>query len=312
MSGAGAALPQQASRTPEPALVYLYAVLPAGGPAQERLAAGAIHGLTDGAPLFAIEAAGLVAAVSLVPAERFDEAPLAELLADLPRLSPLAVRHENAVHALAEAAAAIVPVTFGAIYRDTGAVERLLREGADRFQATLARVRGRQEWGVKLFAAPEALARAAAESEGLRRLDAEIAAAGPGRAYLLGKSRERELAREAERLGVALAAEAVQRLAPLSVETRLDEAAPAGGAPRLLLKAAFLVENAGADRFLAEAAAVERECAARGLTLQCSGPWAPYSFVARPDAASVTGSDSTISLATASSQPGTASPGGTS
>lgn len=310
MSGAGAALPQQASRMRAPALVYLYAVLPAGGPAQARLAAGAIHGLADGAPLFPIEAAGLVAAVSLVPAERFDEAPLAELLADLPRLSPLAVRHENAVHALAEATEAIVPVTFGAIYRDTGAVERLLREGAGRFQTALARVRGRQEWGVKLFAEAEALARAAAEGDQLRRLDAEIAAAGPGRAYLLGKSRERALALEAERLGGALAAEIVQRLAPLSVEARLDEAAPAGAAPRLLLKAAFLVENAGADRFLEEAGASERECTARGLTLQCSGPWAPYSFVARPNAAPATSAHDTVPPAMASDQPGTVGAGG--
>lgn len=275
MSATGATRPHSDpahGTRPATDLVYLYAVLPADAPAAERLASGAIQGLADAAPLFAIEAAGLVAAVSRVPAARFDEAPLAELMADLPRLSPVAVRHENAVHALAEAADAIVPIGFGAIYRDAGAVERLLRERAARFRAALARVRGRQEWGVKLFAEAEALARAAeAASAALRRLDAEIAAAGPGRAYLLAKSRERALAAEAERLGAALATEIVQRLAPLSAATQLDEAALASGAPRLLLKAAFLVENGEADRFLAEAGAIERECTARARW-HCSVP----------------------------------------
>jgi len=299
VSATRAAQPQPASQGSKPALVYLYAVLPAGVDASTRLAAGSIHGLVEDAPLFAVEAAGLVAAVSLVPVAQFDEEPLAELLADLPRLSPLAVRHENAVHALAERSDAIVPVSFGAIYRDTGAVERLLRHGASRFHATLGRVRGRQEWGVKLFAEPEALARAAeAASDHLRRLDAEIAAAAPGRAYLLGKRREQALAVEAERLGATLAVQILQRLAPFSAEARVDEAALASGAPRLLLKAAFLVENAGADGFLAEAAAIEGECVERGLSLQCSGPWAPYSFVTGKDAAVALAANDTIASGT--------------
>ena len=266
--------------TAAPALYYLYGVLEPGGRAAARLAAGEIRGLADAAPLFAIEAAGLLAVVSLVPAAQFDEAPLAVLLADLPRLTPLAVRHQNAVHALAEAADAVVPVTFGAIYRDAAAVERMLRAGAAQFGLLLARVRGRQEWGVTLFAEPDALARAAAaESAELRRLDAELAVAGPGRAFLLAKSRERTLVREAEVLGATLATDVLRQLAPLSAETRLDEAARASGASHLLLKAAFLVDQSGAERFLAAAAQVERTSAERGLSLQCSGPWAPYSFV---------------------------------
>jgi len=278
-----------------PALYYLYAVLAPGGRAEARLSAGTIAGLGEGAPLFAIEAAGLVAAVSLVPAARFDEAPLAALLADLPRLTPLAVRHENAVHALAEAADAVAPISFGAIYRDRAAVERLLHEGAAQFRALLARVRGRQEWGVTLFAEPEALARvAAAESDELRRIDAEIAAAGPGRAYLLAKRRERVLAQESEVIGAAHATELLYRLAALSAETRVDEAARAAGAPRLLLKAAFLVENVCAAAFRSEADVAERTAAGLGLALQCSGPWAPYTFMRTGIDALVTDADEAI------------------
>ncbi len=285
--------------SPPSALYYLYGVLAPGGRAVERLAAGTINGMAEGAPLFAIEAGGLVAAVSLVSAAQFDEAPLADLLADLPRLTPLAVRHENAVHALAEAADAVVPVTFGAIYRDAGAVVRLLSDGAAQFRALLDRVRGRQEWGVKLFAEPAALEQAAAaESEELRRIDAELAVASPGRAYLLAKSRERVVAREAELLGAVLAEDVLRRLALLSRDTRVDEPALAGGAPWLLLKAAFLVENEGAERFLAEAGTTERECAARGLALQCSGPWAPYSFVTRGTIPDATVADEAIAAET--------------
>src|SRR5439155_16909931 len=78
-------------------LVYLYGIVEAGTPAHRLLKEQSIPGLDPGDPLFAVESAGLVAAVSLVSAEAFQEQPLHELVADLPRLASYAIRHEVAV-----------------------------------------------------------------------------------------------------------------------------------------------------------------------------------------------------------------------
>jgi hypothetical protein len=144
---------------------------------------------------------GLVAAVSPVPAATFDEAPLNEFVADLPRLTPYAVRHEEAMRALLPAASALVPMTFGAVYRDEASVRAMLAARTRELQGYLDRVRGCYEWGLKVYRdAARWQASAAVESAELLRLAAEAAQATPGRAYLLRKQRERQVAAESDRL----------------------------------------------------------------------------------------------------------------
>lgn len=260
-------------------LVYLYGVTSLGSAAAAQLRDGRVPGIEPGEPLFPIEAAGLVAAVSRVPSDVFDEEPLNALVTDLERLAPYAVRHEQAVRALA--ASALVPMTFGAVYRAPGRVTALLEARADEFGALLRRVAGREEWGLKVTGeVPRLLAAADQENDELLRLAAEAAVARPGRAYLISKRREQLRAQAASRLAAAMTGAIVERLAPLAAEVaRDDPGPPQPGTEQLLLKAAFLVEAGAATAFCATIADLEREYVPRGLTFEVSGPWAPYSFV---------------------------------
>ena len=264
-----------------PALLYLYCVVEAGTGAERVLASGQVPGLEPGEALFPIEHMGLAAAVSRVPAATFQEEPLNALLADLPRLAPYAVRHEEAVRALLAEAPALVPMAFGTVYLDERRVRGLLREQAPELRELLARLRGKQEWGVKVFRDTARLLEAAdTTSPELRQLAAEAAAAGPGRAYLLGKRRERMRATEAARLASEAIDGVVERLAALSDAALSDPDAvdPSSDMP-LGLKAAFLVAVERADTFRAAAEELRTTNEPRGLNLELSGPWAPYSFV---------------------------------
>jgi hypothetical protein len=262
-------------------LLYLYGIVEAGTEAARLLAARGVPGLDPEEPLLPIAAGGLVAAVSRVPAATFEEEPLNALLADLPRLAPLAVQHEEAVRALLPAAPALVPMAFGMVYRGPEGVEALLRERGDAFRELLARVRGKYEWGLRVYRdVARWLATADATSDELRRLAAEAARATPGRAYLLGKQRERLRAAEADRLAAEALAAILARLEPLSAAARRSPlAAAAPGPTQLVLSVAFLVETAATDRFRGAAAELERVYQPQGLRLELSGPWAPYSFV---------------------------------
>src|SRR5581483_151559 len=278
VAGAG---PANAAVPTDDALLYLYGVLEAGTEGERLLERRAVPGLDPGEPLFPIAAGGLVAAVSRVPSAVFDEEPLNALLADLPRLAPLAVQHEEAIRALLPAAPALVPMAFGTVYRGPGRVAALLRERAGELRALLAQVRGKYEWGLKVYRdSARWLATADEASDELRRLAAEAAAASPGRAYLHGKQRERLRAAEAERLAAEALDAIMGRLEPLSVAMRrnpLGAAAP--GPTPLVLSAAFLVELAATEAFRAAAAELARAYAPRGLTVEITGPWAAYSFV---------------------------------
>jgi hypothetical protein len=262
-------------------LLYLYGIVEAGTEGERLLASGAVLGLDPEEPLFPIAAGDLVAAVSRVPAATFEEEPLNALLADLPRLAPLAVQHEEAVRALLPAVPALVPMAFGMVYRGPEGVAALLRERGAAFRALLARVRHKYEWGLRVYRdAPRWLATADATSQELQRLAAEAARASPGKAYLLGKQRERRRAAEADRLAAAALEGIVARLEPQSAAVRrnpLGAAAP--GATQLVLSAAFLVDAAKTEQFRATTADLERAYQPRGLSLELSGPWAPYSFV---------------------------------
>jgi hypothetical protein len=259
-------------------LLYLYGVVAPDSGAAELLRERRIPGIEQGQPLFAIEAAGLVAAVSRVPAALFDEEPLNALVADLERLAPYAVRHEEAMRAMI--GSAVIPMTFGAVYRTREGITALLREHAADFGDRLARFDGRCEWGLKVFVDHARLAQfAEQESDALRALAEEAAAASPGRAYLIMRKREQMLIGEADRLTAGWLAAIVGRLTGMSTDVALDEPVPVQpGAETLVCKVAFLVGDDGIDAFREGVDELRRTYAPRGLRLELSGPWAPYSF----------------------------------
>src|SRR5215211_2323555 len=121
-------------------LVYVYGVLAPGSTGAALVRSGRVPGIDENAPLFPVEAAGLVAAVSRVPADTFDEQPLNALVADLSRLAAHAVRHEQVVRTLSRSA--LVPMTFGAVYRSTTGVASLLEQRAEEFRSLLERLEG--------------------------------------------------------------------------------------------------------------------------------------------------------------------------
>src|SRR5262249_12395196 len=149
----------------------------------------------------------------------------------------------EAVRALVAEAPAVVPMAFGTVYLDERRGRGLLRQRAAELRELLIRLRGKHEWGLKVFRdTPRLLGAAHPTRPGLRQLAAEAAAAGPGRAYLLGKQRERVRATEAARLAAEWIDVIGARLAALSAEARSDPDAvdPSSRMP-LALKAAFLV-----------------------------------------------------------------------
>jgi hypothetical protein len=264
---------------PSQSLFYLYGVLAPESLGAALVRTGKVPGIDDDEPLFPVEAAGLLAAVSRVPATDFEEEPLNALVNDLSRLTPYAVRHEEVIRALARSA--LVPMTFGAVYRSAYGVVRMLEERAGDLRSLLERLDGREEWGLKVFAhLPRLQAVAEQESDQLRDLARQAAAARPGRAYLLAKQRERLRGQESSRAAAGMLRETMERLTALAVDAVQEDTGPAQpGMEQLLLKAAFLVERAGAETFSRVARDLDRSNAPRGLRLELSGPWAPYSFV---------------------------------
>jgi len=248
--------------------------------AARLLRSGRVKGVDAGEPLFSVEAEGLIAAVGRVPRSSFNEAALNELAADLPRLTPFVVRHEEAVRALFNAGPAVVPAAFGAVYQEEAGVERFLADERERLTALLVAVARKQEWGVKVFAEGQAV-RAAAErsSTTLGAIDEEARTARPGRAYLLQRKRQELLAEEIRAFVGEALEHIIDELVANSADAHLDEVpANQDGPTELVLKAAFLVEEDKVDAFKGSAVNLVDRTMGQGLVLEVSGPWPPYSF----------------------------------
>lgn len=268
-------------------LIYLYGIVAADSSAAAALRERRLPGIVPDAPLVPIEAAGLVAAVSHVPASVFDEEALNALATNLERLAPYAVRHEEAVHALLDSA--VIPMAFGTVYRTPDGVTAVLNEHANEFQSLLARFQGRQEWGAKIIADTSRLMQAAEqENDVLRALATEAAGASAGRAYLIDRKRQRLLADAAAQLAAGSVNDILNQLAALSAEAVEDQPGQRPeGAEQLVGKAAFLVDETALVAFHEAAAGLEQRFQPRGIRIELSGPWAPYSFLRRQDSTNV-------------------------
>lgn len=271
-------------------LIWVYAIVEAETPAHQLLREGRVPGLAEGEPLFPVElsesgSAGqrqLVAAVSQVPSIAFSQEALDALLGNLQLLAPYALRHEEAIRALLPAAPALIPLSFGVVFREPERVTAFLAEQSGALRPALDQVRDREEWGVKVFREAARFREAVeATSDDLQRLAQETRGATPGRAYLLRKQRERRIGEEVERETDRVVAALYGRLSEAAAEARAEPipAEAASDLQAMVLKAAFLVDRSRAGDFAARYSELSDLGEARGLRLELTGPWAPYSFV---------------------------------
>jgi hypothetical protein len=255
-------------------LRYLYAVTRAD--AEAAIAAANLRGI-DGGRVEAIVEDRLLGATSAVPASDYEEEPLNRRLQDLEWLAPRAASHQEVNGRLLELADAVVPLAFGAIYRDAEGVRELLRSRAEDFAERLGAVEGRAEWIVSV----ERDVSAAPTGETVRALDAEIAAAAPGRAFLLGKRRD-EVIREERRTRDAAVAEETWTTVEAIAERVYRE--PLIEDPTAAAIARFSV-LAPRDREVELGDVVRRlgaNGASEGYRVRLSGPWPAYRFGGLP------------------------------
>lgn len=215
---------------------------------------------------------GLTAVAREVSLDEYDEAVLPERLNDRGWLERNARAHEDVLQAAA-ALTAVVPLRFGAIYRSRDQVLRMLHERSGEFRATLERVRGHVELGVKAWVDLPTLE---------RTLGAEDvpAADSAGAAYLRRRRAERERSREAAARCAELAEEAHRRLSEVAVAAVSSRPQPrelTGRTDAMLLNGAYLVRS-GDEELRREVERLAADHSSAGVEYEVTGPWPPHNF----------------------------------
>ena len=214
---------------------------------------------------------------TLPPISGLEEAPLRDIVcrrisgvvSDFPHREIAPTRdslwkHEEIVETLM-AVRTILPVRFGALLAEETALQQALLAHYDELVADLDRVRGCVELGLRvLWQDEEALSIAERKQE---------LTASDGRSYMFARLQQERESQAQYRRAEELA---------LRIHIPLDALAKESShallvTPRLLLNAVYLVKEEAIAPFQQEVKSLQ--VAHPALSLLCTGPWPPYSFV---------------------------------
>jgi hypothetical protein len=210
----------------------------------------------------------LAAVVSSVESLEFHGESLSRNVEDLSWVTETARAHHGVVDAIRRDHL-IAPVRLATVYRDEDNVRALLDTKHSAFLTVLDRIRGRDEWGVKAFAADR--------SDSEPDEDGDDAELGPGAAYLFRRRAARDRASRARRDAQEAAEELHRSLSAAAAAARRyqpQDPSLSGHHDDMVLNAAYLVEVGTSTSF-------RRTVDVRHsplLQVTLIGPWAPYSF----------------------------------
>ena len=221
-----------------------------------------LKGVDGASAVEAIGCEGLVCWISRVPESDFAR-DLSKNMQDLEWLATATTRHQQVVSAIA-AAADVLPARFGIEFLDEASLRSHIAGRQAALKADFERIRGKEEWGVKVFALPVV----AMPKKKVRT----------GKEYLQARA---ALSRRApERNGPELEAFAKK------LQSLAEEIAEGGkfAAARRDLEFHKTVLLRRVDRKKLES--LVRSYARKWKDkrrLECTGPWPPFSFVSQPE-----------------------------
>lgn len=253
---------------PRPDHVYVHAIV-SGRPTPRALSR--LPMLPDGSPPRSVALADdMSLVVADVPSETYNAATLEAKLGDLDWVSQCGAAH----HAVADALVAshvVLPFRIFTLFSSEAKAVATLRKSQARILEALARVKGRQEWVLRI-GRPD-LARQDSPPNRPRRQHAPDSKSGTGFLQAKAEARHAQAQRRARVAGDV--AKVFETLRDASDEAAVRPIAPG---TTLLLEAAFLLPQRRVTelrRALTKAAAnLLRE----GCAVSLTGPWPPYSF----------------------------------
>lgn len=216
---------------------------------------------------------GLWLIVGHVPRKSWSADVIEAKLRDLDWLGAVAMGHEAVVERFVSAPA-LLPSKLFTLFHDDGRALAHVDGDRKRIGKLLDKVARRAEFGVRI-ALDEVKALKKAEAEAKR-----LSKGKTGAGFLMRKKRVQEVAKAGSSSARNAAISIHRALAKRAVDSVRKEIAQAadGGASRLLLDAAYLVDAKRAAAFRREAKAHAKKADREGLSIDLTGPWPAYHF----------------------------------
>jgi len=219
---------------------------------------------------------GVCAVFTPVDADAFSQEVIDQRAGDLEWLGAIGYRHQAVMTDLMKRTT-IVPLRAFTLFRGEESLRAYLHEHASTLAKTLQRLDGKQEWTLRIELEPSKWSEAlTSRVASLRNLNDEIAAAPPGKAFLLKKKLGDEKKRASQSAEDDLVGEIEREIAAkLRCETVAESRQRREGAfPQITV-----LINRDEEAVLQELqTALNERYGAEGVTVALLGPWPPYTF----------------------------------
>ncbi len=241
----------------------------------------------NGSKVFIISHQDLEAIVSEVSSEEFDSEEIQKKAQeDLKWIKEKAQLHEAVVEWAMKRkgkVSSIIPLKFGTIFKTKKKLEETLKKYYSKFKKTLENLKGKQEWGVKVYLNRKAFKEELKKvSPVVQEKEKEIASMPEGTAYFMQKEIDEAVSKEVDKTlqkYIESFFENIKKYTEVGTKGKILEKELTGKTLPMILNAIFLVSEEKLEDFIKEVNKLNREYKPKGFSFEYSGPWPPYNFI---------------------------------
>ncbi|MGA2670751.1 MAG: GvpL/GvpF family gas vesicle protein [Dehalococcoidia bacterium] len=195
--------------------------------------------------------------------------------------------HQSVLDTAGERLGIVIPLGFDTILLpkdDVTSPEQVvkdwLKKDYDRLREVMRNIEGKDEYGVQVSYEPKLIIMQISEkSEEIRKIKEEIATKSPGMAYMYKQKLERAVKAETEKLANVWFTDFYGRIKKYTDDIIVEKTKKLNNGKVMLLNLSCLVAR---ERIESLGKELEEINNMDGFFVHFSGPWPPYSFVAKP------------------------------
>lgn len=170
----------------------------------------------------------------------------------------------------------VIPFQFGTVLKNKDGAVSLLKSSYEKFKDLLKKFKGRQEWGVRVFADLKKFRASLIQTN-----QENTKKSTSGTAYLLKKKQEEEAEKATNERLASCSEDILNSLKELAFECKVTKSSQRFSEKGELLISvfAFLLPKSKTGKFNQKLAKLGKKYRELGLRLISSGPWPAYNFV---------------------------------
>lgn len=210
------------------------------------------------------------------------------------------MEHQRVLDLAQEKFDSVIPFGFDTIFKPENGIENAdltvknwLKNDREGLVDVLAKIKGKDEYGIQIFYDPKIVAGTVLkESTEIKKIEEEMAAKPKGLAYIYKQKLEKAVKDELERYADGWFKDFYRRIKPYTQEIIVEKNKKPAEGKIMLMNLSCLVDKNKMESLGEELEKIDRQ---EGFSVHFSGPWPPYSFVARPGVTASEGGDACAS-----------------